>query len=293
MNGWIKLHRDIQSHWIWGNPEYLRAWLDMCMMANHMARKELINEKVVIIKRGSFDASYRFLATRWKWSINRVVRFINALKTDTMVDTATDTGQTIVTILKYDTYQDHENETNTPTDTVTNTLTNTLTNTNTRKKELKELNKPPYSPPKGDVAVLNGSNSGRLFKLWVGEDQLMGQAPTPYELNILGTALRYQDVDAWEKLLMVRATNKAQGKFYHRSMKTFFDGGFREMEDSADKKSIEDKFDKFPSGLYKAFCSKCGKRHMPADKYQLMKGSECCKVEFVPMFTDNSSVRGL
>ena len=65
------------------------------------------------------------------------------------------------------------------------------------------------------------------------------------------------------------------------------------MEDSADKKSIEDKFDKFPSGLYKAFCSKCGKRHMPADKYQLMKGSECCKVEFVPMFTDNSSVRGL
>ena len=282
MSGWIKLHRDIQSHWIWDNPDYLKAWLDMCMMANHKARKELINDNVVNIPRGSFDASYRFLETRWKWSRNRVRRFIDALKTDTMVDTATDTGQTVITICKYGTYQDHDIKTNPVTNPVTNPPTDPVTDPNTRKKELKELNKPPYSPPKGDVAVLNGSNTARLFRLWVGEDQLMGQVPTPYELKILGTALNFQGVDVWEKLLKVRATNKAQCKFYHKSMKTFFDGGFREMEDSADKKSIEDKFTKFPSGLYKAYCSKCGKRHMPADKYQLMKGSECCHVEFVP-----------
>lgn len=287
MSGWIKLHRDIQSHWIWDNPDYLKAWLDMCMMANHKARKELINDKVVVIKRGSFDASYRFLANRWKWSINRVVRYISALKRDTMVDTATDTGQTIVTILKYDTYQEQERQVNTPTDTLTNTLTNTPADTNTISKELKELNKPPYNPPNGDVAVLNGSYTSKLFKLWVGEDQLMGQVPTPYELKILGKALRHQDVATWEKLLKVRATNKAQGKFYHKSMKTFFDGGFREMEDTSGKKSFEDKFRKYPTGLYKAFCSKCGKRHMPADKYQLMKGSECCHVEFVPILAEN------
>ena len=62
-------------------------------------------------------------------------------------------------------------------------------------------------------------------------------------------------------------------------MKAFFEGGFREV---VEEKSIEDKFSKFPSGLYKAFCSKCGYRHMPKDKFQLMKGSECCHVEFVP-----------
>ena len=53
-----------------------------------------------------------------------------------------------------------------------------------------------------------------------------------------------------------------------------------------EEKSIEDKFSKFPSGLYKAYCSKCGNCHMPSDRYQLMKGSECCHVEFVPVDPD-------
>jgi hypothetical protein len=287
MSGWIKLHRDIQTHWVWDNPDYLKAWLDMCMMANHKARKELINDNVVNIPRGSFDASYRFLETRWKWSRNRVRRFIDALKTDTMVDTATDTGQTVITICKYGTYQDHDNKTDTLTDTPTDTPTDTVTDTNTIRKELKELNKkqPPYSPPKGNGVLQwpytqkSVQDSSLLFMLWVGEDKLMGQVPTPFERKILVNALSYQSVDKWEKYLDIRAKNRSRGKFYHKSMKAFFEGGFREV---VEEKTIEDKFTKFPSGLYKAFCSKCGRRHMPSDKYHLMKGSECCHVEFVP-----------
>jgi hypothetical protein len=38
-------------------------------------------------------------------------------------------------------------------------------------------------------------------------------------------------------------------------------------------------FDKTPSGLYKAWCSKCGNKAFP-DKHQIKQGSTCCRVEY-------------
>ena len=41
------------------------------------------------------------------------------------------------------------------------------------------------------------------------------------------------------------------------------------------------KFERAPSGLYKAYCSKCGNQEHPNDEYGLKKGSDCCRVEYV------------
>ena len=46
-------------------------------------------------------------------------------------------------------------------------------------------------------------------------------------------------------------------------------------------KPFESKFKKTPTNLYIAFCSKCGKREMPNNKWQLKEGSSCCRVEYV------------
>ena len=41
-------------------------------------------------------------------------------------------------------------------------------------------------------------------------------------------------------------------------------------------------FEKTKSGeYYRAWCSKCGNKELPHDKWQLKKGSECCRVEYV------------
>jgi len=47
-------------------------------------------------------------------------------------------------------------------------------------------------------------------------------------------------------------------------------------------KPFESKFQKTPTDLYIAFCSKCGKKEMPNNKWQLKEGSSCCRVEYVP-----------
>ena len=77
----------------------------------------------------------------------------------------------------------------------------------------------------------------------------------------------------------------------HSSMQSWFNAGFLEMEDKGSTTVWEDKFHKCPTGLYRAYCSKCGKEHLPGDKYMIMKGSECCKVEFVPEDPTNSNAK--
>ena len=46
--------------------------------------------------------------------------------------------------------------------------------------------------------------------------------------------------------------------------------------------SFESKFQKTPTNCYKAWCSKCGAREFPINKWQLRDGSSCCKVEYLP-----------
>lgn len=44
---------------------------------------------------------------------------------------------------------------------------------------------------------------------------------------------------------------------------------------------IESRFSKVKSQLfYKAWCSKCGKKEMPSNKFDLNRGSTCCAVEY-------------
>ena len=45
--GWISLHRRIRSHWIWENPEYLKAWICILLEVNHEKNKVLIEKELI------------------------------------------------------------------------------------------------------------------------------------------------------------------------------------------------------------------------------------------------------
>lgn len=126
MKGWISVQKQIRNHWVWEDPRYLRAWMDMLMMANYTEQKKPYKETIVLIKRGEFPASIRGLSERWDMATNTVRNFLNRLKTDTMIDTHTEYGFTLVKIVNYDKYQ---SQTDTLADTVGDTLTDTLTDT--------------------------------------------------------------------------------------------------------------------------------------------------------------------
>ena len=126
--GFIALWRKSKDHWLWEKKRSrtkFEAWIDLLWLASHEPQKKLINNRLVILETGQRDLSYRFLATRWLWSKNKVIRFIKMLENDSMVDTDSDTGQTIITICNYETYQRGWKKTNTDSNTQTNTQANT------------------------------------------------------------------------------------------------------------------------------------------------------------------------
>jgi DNA-binding transcriptional regulator YhcF (GntR family) len=83
--GWISLHRSIQDHWVWGNPKYLKWWLDLILMANFKENKIIVNGELKTIGIGERLTSEQKLADRWDVSRNTVRKFLNLLKKDGMI----------------------------------------------------------------------------------------------------------------------------------------------------------------------------------------------------------------
>ncbi|WP_294552947.1 hypothetical protein [uncultured Bacteroides sp.] len=114
------------------NREFSRAeaWIDLLQLARFEANstKEIINGRVIEYERGERPLSLRLLAERWKWSKNRVDKFLDLLVSERMITKrttqgtgcGTDTGtacgtkQTIITVCNYDTYNSQSKKTGQP-----------------------------------------------------------------------------------------------------------------------------------------------------------------------------------
>ena len=106
MAGWITLHKDITSHWIW-EDEFSRgqAWVDLLLWANHKPSSIMIKGKLIKLNRGQQARSEVTLANTWKWSRGRVRRFLELLKNEQMIVQHSVQVTSVITICNYDKYQ--------------------------------------------------------------------------------------------------------------------------------------------------------------------------------------------
>lgn len=105
----IKIDRSLLNHWIWKDGEpYSRAqaWIEILALAAVKDHKYMLNGHLVEVKRGQLPTSDRVLADRWKWSRDRVRRFLRTLESDGMVSIKRTTGGTVLTVENYAFYQD-------------------------------------------------------------------------------------------------------------------------------------------------------------------------------------------
>lgn len=110
--GWIQLHRQIQSSDIWNDEEPFdrrSAWIDLLLSANHKERKIVFDGKATTIKRGQLITSVRTLSDKWNWSVNRTYRYLKLLEDLEMINRESDSRRTLITIVKYDFFQSYEN----------------------------------------------------------------------------------------------------------------------------------------------------------------------------------------
>jgi len=106
-SGWIKIHRKIREHWIWGDSNYLKWWLDLIMLANHKPVSILINGKLVLIEQGMYHTSLLKLSERWSVNRKTVSAFLNLLQSDSMISVVRSRKNgTTIKLSKYAAYQD-------------------------------------------------------------------------------------------------------------------------------------------------------------------------------------------
>lgn len=123
VEGFIPISRKLFNNFLWKEDrEFSRAeaWLDLLQLARFEANstKEIIKGKVIEYGRGERPLSLRLLADRWKWSKNRVDKFLDLLVSERMITkrtangttngteqgTANGTRQTVITICNYESY---------------------------------------------------------------------------------------------------------------------------------------------------------------------------------------------
>lgn len=180
--GWISIHRKIQQSDIWLDKEPFdkrSAWIDLIMMANHEDRQVLFDGKFIEVKRGEKITSLRMLSEKWKWSRNKVKRFLKLLESGSMIELKIDHQKTTYKIVNYNVYQnedlskrpqkDHKKTTDGP-QTDTNNNVNNFNNVNNNNGVgQSELN-------------LNDPKLAELIKLY--EDCGFGLI-SPYSANML------------------------------------------------------------------------------------------------------------
>lgn len=113
--GWIKIYRKITEAWIWGNPLYVKMWIDFLLRANHTKSKVLIDGVLVPVERGQFITSLKKLAMEYSVSISKIRHFLNLLKKDSMIELKTTNKFTRISICNYSTYQDSQHAESTQT----------------------------------------------------------------------------------------------------------------------------------------------------------------------------------
>ena len=179
-SGWIKLYRKLQDCWIWLDKEPFdkrSAWVDLLLTANHSDKKILFNGELITVKRGQILTSVRKLSAKWKWSVNKVYRFLKLLESDEMLQKESDKDRTLLTIVNYSIFQcceytngNSNGNTNGNSDEYTSeTPTETPTNTPTEhKQECKEY--------KNDKNVKNEKKERKGQDVYYPNDEILNNA---------------------------------------------------------------------------------------------------------------------
>ena len=116
MSGWIKLHRQLNNHWLYTEKRKfskLEAWIDILFTVNFADTKTVIKGKLIEVKRGESILSLDSWSKRWNWDKSAVRRFFDLLQSDGMIVLKSETVTTRLTICNYESYQSEETKSET------------------------------------------------------------------------------------------------------------------------------------------------------------------------------------
>jgi DNA replication protein DnaD len=198
MQGWIKLHRKVQEHWIYQEDRKFskyEAWLDLIMLANHKQTTVILGNELVETQSGQVITSEVKLMKKWNWGKTKLRTFLGLLESDGMIVKKTDRKKTIITICNYRVYHENETENKPHSDheqTAGKPQTDTIKNVKNVKNEKKNK--------KEVVEEANVPTS-----LYQEFKSCFNYEPTPAQMDLLGS---YIDQDGMQEELVIWILNE-------------------------------------------------------------------------------------
>ena len=134
MSGWIKIHRKFLD-WEWFNKsEAVHLFMYMLLKANHKDAKWQGND----VKRGQFISSLGNISNATGISVQSIRTILKKLEKTNEIELKSTNQYTIVTICKYESYQDEKETINKPITSNQQTTNKRLTTNKNEKKEKNE-----------------------------------------------------------------------------------------------------------------------------------------------------------
>jgi hypothetical protein len=182
MNGWIRIHRQLQENKMWGDRPFAKgqAWIDLLILASWKDNKFFKRGLEIDQKEGTVATSMKGLSARWGWSIGKVKRFLLYLENENQIEHQINNVTTLIYIINWKEYQEMETKMETrrkPDGNQTETI-----------EEVKEVNKEPKPKTEnkfsdkdmeltswiwGLILQLDPSRKKPNFKKWANSIRLM------------------------------------------------------------------------------------------------------------------------
>ena len=252
-NGYIKLHRKILDNpLVMKSSDHFALWMYLLLNAAHKKYDTLIGSERVTLNPGQLVTGRKKIAKDLKINESKVQRILKLFENCQQIEQQMNNLCRVISILKWDDYQQSNIQLNNE-----RTLYNNTKNIKNiyidQFNEFWNVYNKKVSKPKAITAYNRALKKvdhktimdalKKQKKLWVGKDKAYIKHPTTW-LN----------QECWED----------------------------EIEHIQPAKEFtRPKFQKTPSGLYKAWCMKCGNKLLP-NEYQIKGSSECCGVDMLP-----------
>ena len=109
--GFITLHRSVQKHWIWQEPEALKFWVALLLQANWEAKTTMFNKRLITVERGQVVFGRKVWSERLKISEMKLRRYLEMLKAEGMINQQITSRYSLITVLNYHEYQVNNQQT--------------------------------------------------------------------------------------------------------------------------------------------------------------------------------------
>lgn len=110
MDGWVSIYRKIQEKSWYKDSEYVHVWLHLILNANHSDKKVWVNGQEVELKRGQLITSRKAISDKTGVTQSKIYRILSRYESEHQIEQQKTNKYTIITIVKYDNYQNCEQQ---------------------------------------------------------------------------------------------------------------------------------------------------------------------------------------